>query len=121
VDGNLAAVCDGELRAQFLFLKKCEKPISVPKIIFWQFPRKASILKYMLLHNSYIIMVIAKILHNLKSLYDHQGPRNKIFDTLKRYKWALHGPFSWVLAESSNHKFFHGLWLPLLHRFYAGL
>ena len=73
----------------------------VPKISFWQFPQKLSILEYMLLHDSYMNMAIVNILHYQSSLYDHQGPRNMNIDTLKTHEWA------WPIFESSNMEFGH--------------
>ena len=79
----------------------------VPKNGFWQFPQKLSILEYMLLHNSYINMAIVNILHYQSSLYDHQGPRNLNFDTLKTHEWA------WPIFESSNMEFGHKIFSQL--------
>ena len=70
-----------------------------PKISFWRFSQKVSILRYMLLHNITINMVIANILHHQESLYDYQGPRNINYDTLITHKWA------WPIFKGSNFEF----------------
>ena len=56
------------------------------KSVFLRFSQKVSILSCMLLHNNNIDMTITNILHNQKSLYDHQGLRNRNSDTLLHWK-----------------------------------
>ena len=58
-------------------------PDETLKISFLRFPQKVSILKYMLLHNSYINMAIPHMFHHQKSLLDHQGAVNMNSDSKK--------------------------------------
>jgi hypothetical protein len=71
-------------------------------LAIYQFPLEVSILEYMLPHNSYMNMAIVNILHYQSSLYDHQGPRDTNFDTLKTNEWA------WPIFEGSNMEFEFG-------------
>ena len=89
------------------------------EISFWRFSQKVSLLEYMLLHSSYINVAIANILHYHKSLFDHQGPRNMNFITLKTHKWAW--PIWRVPTLSSVTWIFHSYLQPLWGQFYAGL
>ena len=58
------------------------------KISFLRFHRKLRVLGYMLLHNSYINVVIANILLYRMSLYDLQKPKYKNHRGAQKEKWA---------------------------------
>jgi hypothetical protein len=66
----------------FVIEKTAKNQILVPKISFWRFSQKVSILGYMLRRNINMNMDIANNLHYQKSLEDNEGPKYIISGTL---------------------------------------